>query len=123
LWKPEIQTVEGERDWEGETEVVRAFENGRDVLEERDVVWKRERKERPREIDVLFNRLIIRTFQLVFSAETVFFSHDQSANCVFQPAYQHDPTGQSWTAEQRERVGLQWVNTEESRSWNRRSSQ
>jgi hypothetical protein len=50
LWKPEIQTVEGERDWEGETEVVRAFENGRDVLEERDVVWKRERgKERPRE--------------------------------------------------------------------------
>jgi hypothetical protein len=32
----------------------------------------------------LFNRLIIRTFQLVFSAGTVFFSHDKSANSVFR---------------------------------------
>jgi hypothetical protein len=34
---------------------------------------------------VLFIRLIIRTFQLVFSAKTVFFSHSKSANSVFQP--------------------------------------
>jgi hypothetical protein len=30
----------------------------------------------------LFIQLIIRTFQLVFSAETVFFSHNKSANSV-----------------------------------------
>jgi hypothetical protein len=36
----------------------------------------------------LFTRLIIRLFQLVFSAETVFFSHNKLANSVFQPAYQ-----------------------------------
>jgi hypothetical protein len=35
----------------------------------------------------LFTRLIIRLFQLVFSAKTVFFSHSKSA-IVFQPAYQ-----------------------------------
>jgi hypothetical protein len=33
----------------------------------------------------LFTRLIIRLFQLVFSAKTVFFSHNKSANSVFQP--------------------------------------
>jgi hypothetical protein len=45
--------LEGERDWEGETEVVRAFENGRDVLEEGDVVWKRDReRETEREIEL-----------------------------------------------------------------------
>jgi hypothetical protein len=42
---------------------------------------------------VLFIRLIIRTFQLVISARTVFFSHNKSANRVFQPAYQHSRTG------------------------------
>jgi hypothetical protein len=31
----------------------------------------------------LFIRIIIRTFQLVFSAETVFFSHNKSVNSVF----------------------------------------
>jgi hypothetical protein len=41
----------------------------------------------------LFIRLIIRLFQLVFSAGTVFFSHNKSANNVFQPAYQHSRTG------------------------------
>jgi hypothetical protein len=40
----------------------------------------------------LFIRLIIRLFQLVFSAETVFFSHNKSANSVFQPVYQHSRT-------------------------------
>jgi hypothetical protein len=34
----------------------------------------------------LFTRLIIRLFQLVFSAETVFFSHNKSTNSNFQPA-------------------------------------
>jgi hypothetical protein len=42
--------------------------------------------------EVLFIRLIIRLFQLVFLAETVFFSHNKSANSVFQPAYQHSRT-------------------------------
>jgi hypothetical protein len=42
---------------------------------------------------VLFIRLIIRTFQFVFSVRTVFFSHNKSANSVFQPAYQHSRTG------------------------------
>jgi hypothetical protein len=40
----------------------------------------------------LFIRLIIRLFQLVFSAGTIFFSHNKSANSVFQPAYQHSQT-------------------------------
>jgi hypothetical protein len=40
----------------------------------------------------LFIRLIIRLFQLVFSAVIVFFSHNKSANSVFQPAYQHSRT-------------------------------
>jgi hypothetical protein len=34
-------------------------------------------------IIALFIRLIIRLFQLVFSAGTVFFSHNKSANSVF----------------------------------------
>jgi hypothetical protein len=41
----------------------------------------------------LFIRLIIRTFQLVFLARTVFFSHNKSANSVFQSTYQHSRTG------------------------------
>jgi hypothetical protein len=41
---------------------------------------------------VLFIRLIIRLFQLIFSAATIFFSHNKSANSVFQPAYQHSRT-------------------------------
>jgi hypothetical protein len=41
----------------------------------------------------LFIRLIIHLFQLVFSAGIVFFSHNKSANNVFQPAYQHSRTG------------------------------
>jgi hypothetical protein len=40
----------------------------------------------------LFIRRIIRTFQLIYSAGTVFFSHNKSANSVFQPAYQHSGT-------------------------------
>jgi hypothetical protein len=40
----------------------------------------------------MFTRLIIRLFQLIFLAGTVFFSHDKSANNVFQPAYQHSRT-------------------------------
>jgi hypothetical protein len=40
----------------------------------------------------LFIQLIIRLFELVFSARTVFFSHNKSANRVFQPAYQHSRT-------------------------------
>ena len=40
----------------------------------------------------MFIRLIIRLFQLVFSAKTVFFSHNKSVNSVFQPAYQHSRT-------------------------------
>jgi hypothetical protein len=40
----------------------------------------------------LFIQLIIRTFQLVFSAGTMFFSHNNSANSIFQPAYQHSRT-------------------------------
>jgi hypothetical protein len=42
---------------------------------------------------VLFIWLIIRLIQLVFSVETVFFSHKKSVNSVFQPAY-----NSSWTA-------------------------
>jgi hypothetical protein len=37
----------------------------------------------------LFIRLIIHTFQLIFSVGIVFFSHNKSANSVFQLAYQH----------------------------------
>jgi hypothetical protein len=40
---------------------------------------------------VLFIRLIIRTFQLVFSVETIFFSHNKSTNGIFQPTYQYKP--------------------------------
>jgi hypothetical protein len=41
----------------------------------------------------LFIRLIILIFQLVFfSAGTIFFSYNQSANSVFQSAYQQ-PNG------------------------------
>jgi hypothetical protein len=46
----------------------------------------------------LFTRFIIRLFQLVFSAGTVFFSHHKSANSVFQPAYQPSRTGPSLVA-------------------------
>jgi hypothetical protein len=42
---------------------------------------------------ILFIRLIIRLFRFIFSAEIVFFSHNKSANSVFQPAYQHIRTG------------------------------
>jgi hypothetical protein len=42
---------------------------------------------------VLFIWLIIRTFQLIFSVGTVFFSHNKTANNVFQPACQHNRTG------------------------------
>jgi hypothetical protein len=45
----------------------------------------------------LFIRLIIRTFQLVFSAGTVFFSRNKPTNNVFQPAYQHSRTGKTVT--------------------------
>jgi hypothetical protein len=41
----------------------------------------------------MFIWLIIRFIQLVFSAETVFFSHKKSANSVFQPAYNSSQTG------------------------------
>jgi hypothetical protein len=41
----------------------------------------------------LFIRRIICLFQLIFSAGTVFFSHNKSTNSVFQPAYQHSRTG------------------------------
>jgi hypothetical protein len=34
----------------------------------------------------LIIRLIIRIFQLAFLVETVFFSHNKSANSVFQPS-------------------------------------
>jgi hypothetical protein len=33
-------------------------------------------------------------FSAYFSVKTVFFSHNKSANSVFQPAYQHSRTGQ-----------------------------
>jgi hypothetical protein len=42
--------------------------------------------------EALFIRLIIRLFQFIFSAGTVFSSHNKSANSVFQPAYQHSRT-------------------------------
>jgi hypothetical protein len=40
----------------------------------------------------LFIRLIIRLFQLVFLAETVFFLSQQISQQCFQPAYQHSRT-------------------------------
>jgi hypothetical protein len=40
----------------------------------------------------LFIWLIIRLIQLVFSARTVFFSHEKSVNSVFQPAYNSSRT-------------------------------
>jgi hypothetical protein len=45
-----------------------------------------------KQILALFIRLIIRLFQLIFLIGTVFFSHNKSANSVFQPAYQHSRT-------------------------------
>jgi hypothetical protein len=41
----------------------------------------------------LFTQLTIRLFQLVFLIETVFFSHNKSANSVFPSAYQPSRTG------------------------------
>jgi hypothetical protein len=55
---------------------------------------------------LLFIRLIIRLFQLVFSAGTVFFSHNKSANSVFQPAYQHSRTAPKKDLEPRWLGGL-----------------
>jgi hypothetical protein len=49
-----------------------------------------------RELKALFIRLIIRLFQLVFSAGTIFFSHNKSTNNVFQPAYQHSRNFLLW---------------------------
>jgi hypothetical protein len=40
----------------------------------------------------LFTRFIIRFFQLIFSVEIIFFSHNKSANSVYQPAYQPSRT-------------------------------
>jgi hypothetical protein len=40
----------------------------------------------------MFIWLIIRLIQLVFSAGIVFFSHEKSANSVFQPAYNSSRT-------------------------------
>jgi len=41
----------------------------------------------------LFASLIIRTFQLIFSAETVFFSHNKSAGTVFRLVFSAKRTG------------------------------
>jgi hypothetical protein len=41
----------------------------------------------------LFICLINYTFQLVFPTETLFLSHNKSANDIFQPAYQLNRTG------------------------------
>jgi hypothetical protein len=57
--------------------------------------------------EALFIRLIIRTFQLVFSVRTVFFSYDKSANSIFQPAYS--------TAERSQRLGKRIIGAEELR--------
>jgi hypothetical protein len=46
----------------------------------------------PEHMLALFIWLIIRLIQLVFSAETVFFSHKKSANSVFQSAYNSSRT-------------------------------
>jgi hypothetical protein len=53
--------------------------------------WQAFRANKP--LMALFIRLIILLFQLIFLAETVFFSHNKSANNIFQPAYQHGRTG------------------------------
>jgi hypothetical protein len=52
-------------------------------------------RESSRDSNVVLEKtlLINHTFQLVFSAKTVFFSHNKSANSVFQPAYEHSRTG------------------------------
>jgi hypothetical protein len=54
------------------------------------------KRKKSTETAALFIRLIIRTFQLVFLAETVFFSHNKSANSIFQSAYQHSRTEPAW---------------------------
>jgi hypothetical protein len=59
----------------------------------------------PSSTSALFIRLIIRLFQLVFLAGTVFFSHNKSANSVFQPAYQHSRTAPSLPTVQISRDG------------------
>jgi hypothetical protein len=41
----------------------------------------------------LFIRLIIRIFQLAFSAGTVFFSHNKSVNSVFSTGLSAQPNG------------------------------
>jgi hypothetical protein len=46
----------------------------------------------------LFIWLIIRLIQLVFSIETVFFSHEKLANSVFQSVYNFSRTGQNLLA-------------------------
>ena len=43
--------------------------------------------------EVLFAYLIIRTFQLVFLAETVFFSHNKSTRTVFRLVFSAKRTG------------------------------
>jgi hypothetical protein len=45
---------------------------------------------------VMFIRLIIRLFQLVFSVRTIFFSYNKSANSIFQSGYQHSRTEPIW---------------------------
>jgi hypothetical protein len=44
----------------------------------------------------MFSRLIIRTFQLVFSARTVFFSHINQPEQCFSLFFQHKRTGPYW---------------------------
>jgi IS4 transposase len=46
----------------------------------------------------LFIWLIIRLIQLVFSAGTIFFSHEKSVNSVFQPAYNSSRTAPLYLA-------------------------
>jgi len=43
--------------------------------------------------EALFAFLIIRLFQLVFSAETVFFSHNKSVGAVFRLVFSAKRTG------------------------------
>jgi len=45
--------------------------------------------------EVLFACLIIRTFQLVFSVETVFFSHNKSVGTVFRLVFSANLTNPS----------------------------
>jgi hypothetical protein len=49
-------------------------------------------------IQALFIWLIIRLIQLIFLAETVFFSHRKSANSVFQPAYNFSRTAPQFSS-------------------------